>query len=289
MRKMLYIAAGLLVACGKEDMTELPAPVPTPPKVVNEPIPTPTPTPVVEEDITGYFHKEGNGDVIVVMADLFEYSSHGDNVRNTFRQFQENTTLYNIEGSDTEAFSSINTDTTLIISASSHAGTSGNVILQEYYDAVEVLKSTNALFVSSLENPGVDGANGVDYMFPHAGNAYVIEEDQQALSQTIWVAFMNGNTGWVDLHGGFVEDNLDNIIFVELPEGVNKSTSHATPYLSTIAAKLLAEDLNMTPQELKIKLLEATEQVTTNVRDLRRIEGGSEVYDTELTINVLKL
>ena len=64
------------------------------------------------------------------------------------------------------------------------------VIGDDSFQEVERLKTTNALYLSSLENAGVDGDPELGvYPYPHAGNAYVIENDPDALELTLFIAW----------------------------------------------------------------------------------------------------
>jgi len=232
------------------------------------------------------FRKYGNGLVKVVLADVFfsigGESSHGDRMIDTFNHYanNENVTLYSFDGDSSSAISSVNTTETVIISASAHGGSPFEIVESSYDDA-ENLKSTNALYLASLENTGVDG--GVDsdgvyiYTYPHSNNCYVIQNDSEALEQTIFVAWHNrypwGVDCGVDMHGSFVEDNIQNVIFVEMTTfgeetGNGVSTSHATPKLAAFAAKVLHHNPTFSAEELKNEILSLTIIEETNIRDL---------------------
>lgn len=269
------------------------------------------------------FRKFGNGPVKVVLGDVFGYwnsdhewtftdDSHGGRVMETFNYYSDNqnVTLFTFSGNSNDSFNAINTNETVIISASSHDGHPFEVTDIEY-TAVERLKSINALYLSSLENPGVDGSlEGGIYTYPHPGNVYVIENDTNALNKTIFVAYyhqeLNGSVqGGVDMHGRFVENNLDNTIFVEMTNhyestGNEISTSHATPKLAAFTAKVLNNHPEFTAEELKNKIMEYTIPTKITVRDLKgedAVEGenydfvqsgiGYTYYNTTLIVNLL--
>ena len=235
-------------------------------------------------DYDPIFQKNGNGSVKVVLADLFEssegQSSHGNRMIDTFNYYadNENVTLYSFNGDSSSAISSINTTETTIISASAHGGSPFEIVESSYDDA-EKLKLTNALYLSSLENGGVDGSieDGA-YPFPHANNCYVIQNDSEALGKTIFVAWYSryswgGLDVGVDMHGGFVEDNIQNVIFVEMttfPEetGNGNSTSHATPKLAAFSAKILHNNPTLSAEELKNEVLSLTTIEERTIRDL---------------------
>ena len=104
----------------------------------------------------------------------------------TFNHYSndENVTLFSFDGNSNDAFYAINTKETIIVSASAHDGDPFEVA-ERQYTAVERLKKINALYLSSLENMGVDGSlEDVTYTYPHARNAYVIEKDPEALTKS---------------------------------------------------------------------------------------------------------
>lgn len=225
-----------------------------------------------------YFESVGDGPVKVVMSDIFGEDAakeHGDRVRDTFLTFAQrgSFTLFAFEGGSATSFEAIHTDETVIISASSHAGTDPFVIGDDSFQEVERLKTTNALYLSSLENAGVDGDPELGvYPYPHAGNVYVITDDPDALEHTLFIAWyrdyseawgeassVSSRQGLVDLHGDFVRENLDNIVFVEIPLDYEfADTSHATPIAAARAVELLSQNPEATAQELKQLLLAET-------------------------------
>ena len=231
------------------------------------------------------FQKYGNGPVKIIIADVFPSGggeeTHGDRMIGTFNYYadNENVTLYTFDGNSSSAISSVNTTDTVIISASTHRGAPYEII-ESSYDDTENLKSTNALYLSSLENSGVDGSGegtyeGI-YTYPHANNNYVIQNDLEALEQTIFVAW-HYRDSWgvdcgVDMHGGFVEDNIQNVVFVEMTTfyeetGNGISTSHATPKLAAFAAKILHHNPTFSAEELKNEILSLTTSEETTIRD----------------------
>ena len=227
------------------------------------------------------FQKYGNGPVKIILADVFPSgggeATHGDRMVETFNYYadNENVTLYTFDGESSSAISSVNTTETVIISASAHGG-SPFEINESSYDDAENLKSTNALYLSSLENGGVDGSVEAIYTYPHANNCYVIQNDSEALEQTIFVAWHNryswGVDCGVDMYGGFVEDNIQNVVFVDMTTfyeetGNGNSTSHATPKLAAFAAKILHHNPTFSAEELKNEILSLTTSEETTIRD----------------------
>ena len=271
-----------------------------------------------------WFRKFGDGPVKVVQADFYqklvdenaswgpeaewEFSddTHGGRVRATFNRYadQENVSLFVFAGNSNEAFEVVKTKETVIISASTHFGAPFE-IHEENYTAVEKLKASNVLYIGSLENEGVEGSlqHGI-YEYPHAGNAYVIEKDPVVLEQTIFVGYYkyaHDPHGFVDMHGGFAERNIGDIIFVDMIEyDNNASTSHATPKLAAFATKVLFKHPELDAKALKRKIFELTTQKEIPVRDLKGekiVEGtkydytmngyGYNSYNTLLTVKLL--
>ena len=238
----------------------------------------------IYEEEDPYFETVGEGPSKVLMSDIFCHETtetHGHRVRDTFLTFalSDNFTLFAFGAPSESSFELVHTDETVIINASSHPSLSP----QGSDAAVEKLKATNALYLSSLENAGVDGDPylGV-YEYPHASTAYVIENDPDAIRQTIFIAWyydyaeswgqessVDTRIGGVDLHGGFVQRNLQDIIFVQIPIGsAPPSTSHATPIAAAWAAELLAQNPNASAEELKQLLLAETISVDVTVEDV---------------------
>ena len=238
----------------------------------------------IYEEEDPYFETIGEGPSKVLMRDIFCHETtetHGHRVRDTFLTFalSDNFTLFAFGATSESSFELVHTDETVIISASSHP----SLPPQGSDAAVEKLKATNALYLSSLENAGVDGDPylGV-YEYPHASTAYVIENDPDAIRQTIFIAWyydyaeswgqessVDTRIGGVDLHGGFVQRNLQDIIFVQIPIGsAPPSTSHATPIAAAWAAELLAQNPNASAEELKQLLLAETISVDVTVEDV---------------------
>lgn len=264
-----------------------------------------------------YFESIGDGAIKVVLSDVFGNNgeeSHGDRVRDTFLTFAPNEkfTLFTFEGGSGTSFRAIHADETVVISASSHEGGDPFAISDDSYQEVEALKGTNALYISSLENAGVDGDPELGvYPFPHAGNVYVIENDPDAMDQTLFIAWywdfsemwgeassVSSRQGSVDLHGDFVARNLENTVFVELPLDYEfADTSHATPIAAARAVELLSGHPGATAQELKQLVLAETDLLTITVGDTYYDESrGSPTdpdayisYSEEMTVNVLAL
>lgn len=238
------------------------------------------------------FRKFGSGPVKVVLADVFGHwnedytqiiysdDSQGGRMLETFNHCSndENVTLFSFDGNSNGTFYAINTKETVIVSASAHDGDPFE-IADRQYTAVERLKSINALYLSSLENMGVDGSlEDGTYTYPYAGNAYVIEKDPEALNKTMFVAYyenFNGNKqGRVDMHGGFVENNLDHTVFEEMTShkeetGYIVSTSQATPKIAAFAAKILHKHPEFTAEELRNKILEYAVPTEIPIQDVK--------------------
>lgn len=224
-----------------------------------------------------YFAKEGSGPVKVILSDiflkrdessgdwLFNKDTHGFRVRNTFKQYAKpNYTLYSFHGNSGTSFRAVHTPKTetIIVSASAHMSEPLQ-LTQRSRDEAEQLKKTNALYLMSLENIGIKGTSERVYPYPHAANAYEIQNDTAALAKTIFVAWASNNgtnsEGNVDLHGGFVERNLDHTIFVQLPKGFpNRSTSHATPFLAAFAVDVLHANRSLSAETLKTEIMNKT-------------------------------
>ena len=262
-----------------------------------------------------YSETIGRGPIKVVMGDVFSYETtetHGHRVKDTFLTFaqNENFTLFAYDGSSGTSFEMIHTDETVIISASAHLGMNPLELTSDDYAEVESLKRTNALYLSSLENAGIDGdpEYGV-YPYPHAGNAYVIENDTDAMKQTLFIAWyrdfaeswgressVDTRIGHVDLHGGFVQRNLENTIFVQIPFDYDfADTSHATPIAATWAVELIAQNPNASAEELKQLLLAETISVDITVNDSYYDEAVGGITDDSayisyseiMTVNIL--
>ena len=234
-----------------------------------------------------YFESVGDGPVKVVMSDIFgddATEEHGDRVRSTFLKFaqRDSFTLFTFDGGSGTSFEAIHTDETVIISASAHDGMDPFVIGDDSFQEVERLKTTNALYLSSLENAGVDGDPELGvYPYPHAGNAYVIENDPDAMEHTLFIAWywdlsetwgeassVSSRQGSVDLHGDFVQRNLDHILFVEIPLNYEfADTSHATPIAAARAVELLSQNPEATAKDLKHLLLAETVRADITVGD----------------------
>ena len=257
-----------------------------------------------------YFETIGNGPIKVIMSDIFGYETnetHGHRVKDTFLTFAQSDTftLFTLDGGSGTSFEAIHTNETVIISASSHFGDPFE-IGDDSYAEVENLKATNALYLSSLENAGIDGDPELGvYPYPHAGNAYVIENDSDAIEQTIFVAWywdfseiwdeassVSTRSGSVDLHGGFVQRNLEDIIFVQIPKDYEfADTSHATPIAAALAVDLLAQNPNASAEELKQLLLAETILVGITIEDLYYDEAAGDSpyvdYSEIMTVNIL--
>ena len=262
-----------------------------------------------------YSEAIGRGSIKVIMGDVFSYETtetHGHRVKDTFLTFAQNDnfTLFAFDGNSGTSFEMVNTDETVIISASAHLGMNPFEITNDDYAEVDNLKATNALYLSSLENAGIDGdpEYGV-YPYPHAGNAYVIENDSDAIEQTIFVAWywdlseirdeassVSTRNGSVDLHGGFVQRNLEDIIFVQIPLDYDHAdTSHATPIAAARAVDMLAQNPNASAKELKQLLLNETISVEITVEDIYYDEAVGDISDDSayisyseiMTVNIL--
>ena len=233
-----------------------------------------------------YFETIGNGPIKVIMSDIFGYETtetHGHRVKDTFLTFaqNENFTLFTLDGGSGTSFEATHTNETVIISASAHFGDPFEIGDGSYAE-VENLKATNALYLSSLENAGINGDPEVGvYSYPHAGNAYVIENDPDAIKQTIFIAWyydfaeswgressVETRIGSVDLYGDFVQRNLEDTIFVQIPFDYDfADTSHATPIAAALAVELLGQNPNASAEELKQLLLAETISVDITVND----------------------
>jgi len=262
-----------------------------------------------------YFETVGEGPSKVLMSDIFcneTTETHGHRVRDTFLTFalNDNFTLFSFGGDSGDSFELVHTDETIIISASTHSGMNPLEITSDDFTEVENLKATNALYLSSLENVGIEGdpESGV-YPYPHAGNAYVIENDPDAIRQTIFIAWyydyseswgressVDTRIGGVDLHGGFVERNLEHVIFVQIPIGsAPPTTSHATPIAAAWAADVLARNPNASAEELKQLLLAETLSVDITIEDYYYDEAVGDItdesssipYSEVMTVNIL--
>ena len=257
-----------------------------------------------------YFETIGNGPIKVIMSDIFGYETnetHGHRVKDTFLTFAQSDTftLFALDGGSGTSFEAIHINETVIISASSHSGDPFE-IGDDSYAEVEDLKATNALYLSSLENAGIDGDPELGvYPYPHAGNAYVIENDSDAIEQTIFIAWywdfseiwdeassVSTRSGSVDLHGGFVQRNLEDIIFVQIPKDYEfADTSHATPIAAALAVDLLAQNPNASAEELKQLLLAETILVDITIEDVYYDEAAGDSpyvdYSEIMTVNIL--
>ena len=95
-------------------------------------------------------------------------------------------------------------DETVIISASSHTGMDPFVIGDDsFQDVGGETQDTNvdALYLSSLENAGVDGDPELGVYPCSPGNAYVIENDPDALEHTLFIAwYQDYAETWGDRH-----------------------------------------------------------------------------------------
>ena len=256
-----------------------------------------------------YFESVGDGPIKVVMSDIFgdgNAEEHGDRVRNTFSTFaqRDSFTLFTFEGGSGTSFEAIHTDETVIISASSHTGMDPFVIEDDSFQEVERLKTTNALYLSSLENAGVDGDPELGvYPYPHAGNAYVIENDPDALEHTLFIAWYHDHSetwgeassvssrqGLVDLHGDFVRRNLDNIVFVEIPlDHEFADTSHATPIAAARAVELLSQNPAATAKDLKQLLLAETVVADVTVLDTYFDDSAGSLTDPDAYVDVTEV
>ena len=249
------------------------------------------------------------------MSDIFGYETsetHGHRVKDTFLTFAQNDnfTLFTTDGGSGTSFEAIHTNEPVIISASAHLVTDPFEIGDVYYLEVENLKGTNALYLSSLENAGIHGDPELGvYPYPHAGNAYVIENDPDAMKQTIFIAWyhdfaeewgsessVDTRRGAVDLHGGFVQRNLEDIVFVQIPTDYPSSdTSHATPIAASWAVDVVAQNPNASAEELKQLLLAETISVDVTVEDLYYDEAAGSLSDESayisyseiMTVNIL--
>ena len=289
-----------------------------------------------------YFHKEGNGSAKIVMSDQFleknasnfnaSANVHGIRVRSSFKKYfgsKTYYTLYSFEGNNETSFDAVHTPSseTVIISSSRGISNPFNVIGRKRFTTeVNTLKGINALYIQSLENAGVDKAKDKSdgnkekvATYPHVGVSYIIQNDAAAKAKTIFVAFYGKRRptstasfnrrvrGWVDLHGDFVINNLNDIIFVELPDdffsnGLRiRNTSSSTPLVAGFAAGILAGDRNLTAEQLKTKVMEQTVRKKIKIRDYRIkkdsngqivMENGKpkeERYTVEKMANVLEI
>ena len=101
------------------------------------------------------------------------------------------------------------------------------------------------------------------------------------------------------MHKNFVQHNLDDIIFIELPDDFfsdpdkNRNTSHSTPLVAGFAAGILAKDKNLTAEQLKTKIMEQTEWKEIYIRDWRmeKVNGvwKEERYKEKKRVRILSL
>lgn len=236
------------------------------------------------------FIQHGTGSAWVVLSDAFgewvddvydfTVEAHGDRVVETFKKYATEGTysLFTFDGSERSSIDAIHTDKTVIISASVNASAAEDAL-----DYANKLTQTKALLLHSLENIGEDGPT------PHGPLAYKIAETTIGLDQTLfigWSSFVDGSwDAGADLEGDFVKNNLDNVVFVQMPnwkeaDSSVRSTSHATPRIAAVAAKILSENPTMTPQELKQALLAKTITKEANMAD-------DATHSTKMTVKIL--
>lgn len=244
---------------------------------------------VIMSDIFGQWIGEGNDRMYVFGGD-----THGFRVSQSFidAAMGSSYSLFRFSGTSHTSIDAVETDETVIISASAHSSFDSPSD-QAVLDAVEELKNSDALLLSSLENSGVQGVRDEDGNLivnenPHEALAEAIIDDAEALDQTIFIGAKRGTTGRVDLQGGFVENNLDHIIFVDMtghPSGVN--TSHATPVLAAHAVELLNLNPDLTAEELKTQIMNNTTREEITVTDIQYDSETNSYIDHNVTINAL--
>ena len=264
-------------------------------------------------DFFGAYHysRHGSGSSQVVLADKLTSTdgsgnAHGDRVLTTFLEFgdSESYKLHAIDATDEEIYewNVIRTIEPIIVSSSNHRGHPYS-ILQSSYQLANRIADTNNLFVSSLENQGVEGPADNPYTYPHAGVLHAMDEGNitEALGKTLMAGYTIGDLGfaYADFHGGLIERHLDSVVFVELPRSadVNEgdyvaplSTSHATPVLAGFAAKVQARNDFWWVEDLKEEVLNQCSKETLRVGDRMRDEDGNFVVDLrEIEVNVLRL
>ena len=98
---------------------------------------------------------------------------------------------------------------------------------------------------------------------------------------------VSSRQGLVDLHGDFVRENLDNIVFVEIPLDYEfADTSHATPIAAARAVELLSQNPEATAQELKQLLLAETVVADITVFDTYFDNSVGSVTDPDAYIDL---
>ena len=231
---------------------------------------------------------------VITIADS---GAHGQNVITAFNTYVK--TGYDLNyvngGTDLHAIDHAdNIGETNIISASAKH-VIGDALIPEGKTASDKLASSNSLFIGSLENAGVLGWQTPEGFYVAEYNQgssyYYMIDNPDAIDQAIFVGwrkkFASGSSrGYVDMENGFVEDNLDNIIFVTSDY---EYTSNNTPALAGVAMNILAANPGLTPEQLKVEIFALTSKMNLTIRDPIYKDGESEYIETRLLVNVIEL
>ena len=166
----------------------------------------------------------------------------------------------------------------------------GDRLVDEGRVASNRLANSKSLFVGSLENAGIVGwptpTGFYVAEYNQASAYYYMVDNPDAIDQTIFVGWWRELFGGaqelrVDLENGFIEDNLKDIIFVKSDY---EYTSNNTPALAAVAATILADNPDLTPEELKLEIFAMTSQVTLTIKDIELADDG--VSSTSVTKDV---
>ena len=232
---------------------------------------------------------------IVTIADA---GDHGQAVLDVFNRYVRSSTdlRYICCNNHDSVYSARNLPYTNIIS-SSRKYIVGDALREEGRIASDRLAASKSLFIGSLENAGIVGwFIGSDFYvaeYNQANAYYFMIDNPDAIDQAIFVGwwrefFYGGEELRADLENGFVDDNLDHIIFVKSDY---EYTSNQTPALAAVAATILADNPDLTPEELKIELFAMTSQVTLTIRDVEVGADGvtSVQIEKDILANVIEI
>ena len=230
---------------------------------------------------------------IITIADS---GVHGVNVLNAFDYYADgNYNMNYISSTDLHSIAyAKDIPHTNIISAS-RGHVIGNYLDEAGETASEQLAGSNSLFFGSLENSGIVGwpITGGFYIaeYNQPSSYYYILDNPQALDQTIFVGWQKkfasgGYRGYVDLENGFVEDNLDHIIFVT---SKFEYTSNNTPALAAVAMNILSKNPSLTAEELKTEIFKMSKLKALNILDYESVDGEAVSVTVRLTVNTIEL